>query len=187
MLSQRQPVRGFLCSVGLDPEILVRFQFNPGQITDRRAVSYATVNAPGGLMPQLHYTQGGERTLSFNVRIDGLFSGPAEESVPIARGDDGSIVPELNKYRAFLYPETEDWEEAQASFVPIYTDLQHFRSPPTCRLGLGERVIPCVVTDVSITETLFNSELEPIRAEVSVSLAERPPYGERGAVGVGGS
>ena len=39
-----------------------------------------------------------------------------------------------------------------------------------------QRVIDCVVTDVSIDETQFNSDLDPIRADVSVTLVELAPY-----------
>src|SRR4051812_2100851 len=107
--TQQNPVRGFLCSVGLDPEILVEFQYNPTQLSDKRAVTYATLNAPALLMPVRQYSQGGDRTISFTVRIDGLVNGPADDQIPIAKDDDGSIWPELNKYRAFLYPKTKRW------------------------------------------------------------------------------
>ncbi len=166
------PERGFLTSVGLTPGIRVQFQYNPTELTDKRSVSYATLNAPGLLMPVRQYSQGGDRTLSFKVRVDGLTDGP----VAIERSDDGGIGPELNKYRAFLYPQTEQWQQAGASFAPLFADAQQFASPPSCRFGMGERVIDCVVTDVSITETALTPNLTPLRADVSVTLVELIPY-----------
>jgi hypothetical protein len=186
VIQQQNPVRGFLCSVGVDPEILVEFQYNPTQLSDKRSVNYATLNAPGQLMPVRQYSRGGDRTISFTLRIDGLFKGPADDEIDIAKDEDGSIAPELNKYRAFLYPQTARWQEAGASFVPLYDDTQHFASPPTCRFGFGNRVIDCIVTEVSITELLFNSELAPLRADVSVTLVELAPYGDEGAPSPGG-
>lgn len=184
--------RGFLVSVGVTPEIAVHFQYNPTTISDKRAINYATISAPGVLLPTRQYTQGGDRTLSFSVHVDGLFHGPAEGSdardAPpaagadmIARGDNSSIVPELNKYRAFLYPQTQRWQEAGATFAPLYDELRPFTPPPRARFGFGfgtgsERVIDCIVTDVSIDETLFNSDLAPVRADVSVTLVELAPY-----------
>ena len=44
---QQNPVRGFLISVDLDPVIMVEFQYNPTQLSDKRAVSYASLTAPG--------------------------------------------------------------------------------------------------------------------------------------------
>jgi hypothetical protein len=180
MLQQQNPIRGFMATVGLVPEILVEFQYNPTQLSDKRAVTYATLNAPGLLLPVRQYSQGGDRTLSFTVRLDGLFKGPADDEIEIARDESGSILPELNKYRAFLYPvttEREHWRKVRGSFVPRYAGIQQFASPPGCRFGFGEdRVIDCLVTDIGITETLFNVQLLPVRAEVAVTLVELAPY-----------
>ncbi|ESA38298.1 hypothetical protein N836_33250 [Leptolyngbya sp. Heron Island J] len=173
---QRHPIRGFLVSVGLTPELLVEFQYNPSQLSDRRSVSYATLNAPGLIMPTRQYVSGGDRTLSFTVRIDGLMPGPMDKTINISRDADGGITPELNKYRTFLYPQSEQWQRAGGSFMPLYADTQQFASPPPCRLSLGNRVIDCIVTDVSITELYFNTQLAPLRADVAISLVELTPY-----------
>ena len=165
-----QPVakRGFLRCSAANPIILIEFQFNPVQISDKRAVSYGVLNAPGMLMPIRQYIQGGDRTLSFTVTVEGMTDGP----VAIARADDGSIGPELNKYRALLYPQADGWQAATGTFVPLYQQFQQFVPPPTCQFGFGDTVIDCIVTDVGITEKLFNQDLRPLRAEVSVSLVE---------------
>jgi Contractile injection system tube protein len=184
MLQQQNAVRGFLASVGLDPEILVEFQYNPTQLSDKRSISYAALSAPALIMPVRQYSHGGDRTFSFTVRLDGLFKGPADDEIPLAKDEDGSIWPELNKYRAFLYPKTSRWQEraTRSSFVGLYNDLQQFTSPPTCRFGFGEdRVINCIVTEVNITELLFNTQLAPLRADVSVTLVELAPYEDIGA------
>jgi hypothetical protein len=186
-LQIRNPVRGFLVSVGLVPEILVKFQYNPEKITDKRSVSYATLNAPGMLMPIRQYSAGGERTLSFSVIVDGLFTGPADDDIDVARDERGGIGPELNKYRAFVYPRTERWQDANAApdgFTGLYGGAETvFAAPPTCRFCFGERVIDCVVTEVSITEQLYNLDLDPVRAEVQVTCVELTPYDPDPAAG----
>jgi hypothetical protein len=179
VLLQQNPVRGFLVSVGVSPEIMVRFQFNPTEISDKRSLTYTPQNAPGLLLPVRQYSQGGDRTLSFKVKVDSLFDGP----VPIARDEDGGITPELNKYRAFVYPQTPRWQEAGASFVPLYSENQQFVPPPLCRFGFGDRtdrgarIMDCIVSEISISEQLFNAQMEPLRAEVSITLLELAPYG----------
>jgi Contractile injection system tube protein len=192
MTVEQLPVRGFLVSVGLDPEILVEFQYNPTQLSDKRAVTYTTLSAPGLLMPARQYSQGGDRTLTFTVRIDSVFDGPSDESIRIAKDEDRSITPELNKYRAFLYPQREDWQDATASFVPLYEQEDRFNAPPLARFGFGEgaglmqpRIIDCVVTDVAITELMFNRNLAPLRADVAVTLVELVPYGDQVMSAVG--
>ena len=187
MQNLQNPTRGFLMSTDLDPAILVEFQYNPAQLTDKRAVNYSTLNAPGLLLPVRQYSQGGDRTLSFTIKIDGLFKGPADDEIDIAKDDDGSITPELNKYRAFLYPKNADWESATDSFQPLYAQTTAFEAPPMCVFGFGERLIDCIVTDVGITETLFNAQLKPLRADVTVTLVETAVYGnEPVAVPAGG-
>lgn len=175
MRLERHSVRGFLVSVGLDPEILVQFQFNPDKLQDRRGVDYAKINAPGLLMPVRQYNQGGDRTLTFTVRVDGLYAAPHER--PVARDEDGGISAELNKYRAFLYPGNPAWQRARGSFQGLYEGTQVFAAPPRCRFGFGQRLVDCIVTDVGITELMFNSNLAPLRADVSVTLVELPLYG----------
>ena len=136
MLSRRDPERGFLFGIGIETDILVEFQFNPMQISDQRKVNYGTLSAPGMLMPMYQYTHGGDRTLSFTVRIDGTYEDPTDHTgtgghgVGIERDDDGGITPELNKYRAFIYPKNDGWEDAHESFVPLYENEQEFTSPP---------------------------------------------------------
>lgn len=172
-MAQKNPVRGFLVSVGLNPELLVEFQYNPTQFSDKLSVEYATINAPGLLAPVRQYSHGGDRTISFTVHIDGLFDGP----IKIATDDKGGITPELNKYRAFMYPKKQNnWKDAKASFIELYDNTQQFASPPTCVFGFGEQISDCIVTDVSITETLFNEQLAPLRADVSITLVEFAPY-----------
>lgn len=186
-MALRNPVRGFLVSVGLDPEILVQFQYNPAQVSDKRSTSYATLNAPGMLMPVKQYSAGGERTLSFTVVVDGLFPGPADDEIDIARDERGGIVPELNKYRAFTYPQTERWPDANGmpdGFTGLYAGAETvFTAPPPCRFGFGERVVDCVVTDLQITEKLYTPDLDPVRAEVQVTCVELTPYNPDAAAG----
>lgn len=179
MRKEPEAIRGTLVSVDVDPQVKVVFQFNPVELKDQRAASYASIDAPGAYAPVRQYTAGGERTISFTVTVDGLLddgvAGP-----PIARDDDGGIGPELTKYRAFVHPRTSRWQEAADrpdGFTGLYDDAAPvFVAPPTCRFGFGERVVDCVVTSVRITEQLFTRSLAPLRASIEVTLTELTPY-----------
>ena len=179
MTRRRDATRGFLVSVDLNPELLVEFQYNPDELSDRRSVTYASLNAPGALAPVRQYTAGGDRTISFTVTVDGVDAANAPGR-GIARDDDGGIGPELAKYRAFVHPQTSRWPEAAErpdGFTGLYEDAQDvFAAPPVARFGFGDRVVDCVVTEVSVTEQLFTRTLAPLRASVQVSLVELPPY-----------
>ena len=114
--------------------------------------------------------------------------GPLDPSIPLSLDADGSLTPELNKYRAFLYPKTPSWRGAGASFAKLYPRDAQFASPPRCQFGFGfgglaqPRVIDCVVTDIGIEETMFNRNLGPIRADVAVTLTELSPYDDTPAL-----
>jgi len=72
-----------------------------------------------------------------------------------------------------MYPQTDNWQNVTTgTFVPLYQQFTQFVAPPTCQFGFGDTVIDCIVTDVGITEKLFNQDLRPLRAEVTVSLVE---------------
>lgn len=193
MLAVKDAVRGFIASVGVTPEILVEFQFNPTQLSDKRAISYASLNAPGLVMPTRQYTQGGDRTISFTVHLDALAKPSDNLPSPIELDDDGSLTPELNKYRAFLYPRNSLWPTATSSFMPLFAGIEQFASPPPVLFGFGSggktepRIIECVVTDVGIEELLFNPQLGPLRADVSITLVELSPYGDGPALAGGGA
>ncbi|GAA2511397.1 CIS tube protein [Winogradskya humida] len=177
-LQVRNPVRGFLRSVDVEPEILVHFQYNPEKVIDKRSVPYTTLNAPGMVMPLRQYSAGGERTIAFTVIVDGLLKGPADDEIDVAHDENGGIVEELNKYRAFVHPRTDRWREAGAGgFAKLYAGQETvFAAPPAALFCFGERVVECVVTDVSIVEKTYNADLDPVRAEVQITCVELTPY-----------
>lgn len=179
MFTTRRPVRGCLISIGVSPQIVVNFQFNPTNLADKRTASYAPLAAPGALLPSRQYTSGGDRTLSFTVTVDGMSADQLDDP-RIDVDDDGGIEPELTKYRALAYPRTPEWQNAaylSDGFTSLYAGQDTvFTSPPQVRFGFGDRVIDCLVTELSITETLFTPTLAPLRADVAVTLSELNPY-----------
>lgn len=180
MFTTRRPVRGCLISVGVSPQIVIDFQFNPTNLADKRTANYAPLAAPGALLPSRQYTSGGDRTLTFTVTIDGM-SVDRLDGPRIDVDEDGGIGPELTKYRALAYPRTPDWQNAaylSDGFTGLYAGQEPaiFTSPPQVMFGFGDQVIDCLVTEISITETLFTPTLAPLRAEVAVTLSELNPY-----------
>jgi len=176
MLQLPQTIRGFLASFDATPPLLVEFQYNPREISDRRSVTYAAKNAPGLVMPVRHYAHGGDRTLTFRIDIAGRYSGHEGHELGIEVEPDGSIQPELNKYRAFMYPATDRWTQATGSFAGLYEENQGFASPPVCVFGWGDRLVSCVVTSLTIDEVVFNDRLAPLRAKIQITLTELAPY-----------
>lgn len=163
-MNERQVLRGFLANVEMIPPLIFTFQFNPDSIRDNKAVRYADrdgdlcCNGPGKT-----YTGGGDRTISFSFKLHGLEQGTnALNPTPL----DNGISTELAKLRSFLYPMQDAW----AVLGSGGSGGKRLASPPTCYFGFGTRVLECVVTDLQVNETQFNSLLAPVRADVSITL-----------------
>lgn len=161
---EKQVLRGFLANVEVIPPLIVTFQFNPESISDNKAVNYAerysslSEDTPGKV-----YTGGGERTISFNIKLYGLEQGTNSlNPTPV----DNGISTELAKLQSFMYPKVDAWATIGSSEYG-----RRISSPPTCVFGFGTKILECVVTGMSITETQFNSALAPVRAEAEITLS----------------
>lgn len=162
-MSKPPAMRGFLANVEQLPPLILLFQFNPESVSDNKVANFADRetelcgNAPGKV-----YTGGGHRTISFDLKLHGYEQG-TNRLVPI--GLDNGVAAELAILRSFLYPKTDAW----AAFGGD-DDGARLTPPPTCIFGFGTKVLECVVTQVEITETQFNTFLAPVRADARVTL-----------------
>ena len=118
-----------------------------------------------GDAPGKEYTGGGDRTISFLIKLHGLEQG-ANALNPSAV--DNGISTELAKLRSFLYPKSDAW----GSWGALLGSEEGVRlsSPPPCIFGFGTKILECVVTQMTITEAQFNSMLAPVRADVNITL-----------------
>lgn len=164
---QRPVLRGFLANIDMIPPLIVTFQYNPSSVTDNKTANYAdraatlSGNAPGKV-----YTGGGHRTISFDLKLHGLEQGTNALN-PTAL--DNGISTELAKLRSFLYPKADAWGTLSGLLGGGSTG-KRLAAPPTCFFGFGTKILECVLTDVKIIETQFNSLLAPVRADVTVTL-----------------
>lgn len=166
-MTERQVLRGFIANVDVIPPLIFTFPFNPESITDNKVVNYADRsdglcgNSPGKV-----YTGGGHRTISFDVKLHGLEKGTnILNPTPL----DNGISTELAKLRSFLYPAADAWASLGA-LLGGEDEGRRLQSPPDCIFGFGTKILPCVVTEINITETQYNSLLAPVRADVSITL-----------------
>jgi hypothetical protein len=165
-VTERQVLRGFLANIEVLPPLIVTFQFNPASIRDTKEPRFSEgtcrLAGPGA---SRSYTGGGARTISFDLKLDGLEEG----TNPLIPGPlDNGISTELAKLRSFVYPQADAWALVNALFGT--DEGQRITAPPRAYFGFGLKILECVVTSINITETQFNSLLAPVRADVSVTL-----------------
>ncbi len=159
----RQVERGFLAKLDITMPIIVYFQYNPQSLTDKMTASYNSNSKNGKDFSSFSKTS--QRKISFQVIVDGRESSPS--GIMPAKDSDGGITPELNKYREFLFSKSPV-SELMSGVVTIPTALAN----PKTIFKFGHRIMECHVESVSVKETLFNSSLAPIRAEVDIFLVE---------------
>jgi hypothetical protein len=141
--------RGTLRAID-NPAVAVVFQFNPVTLSDNKTAIYAdrsVLDVPGKV-----FTGAGPRTISFDLKLHGL------------EPNNGGIPVVLAKLRSFIYPVSDPWENVADQVGRV------MRAPSTCVFTFGSRTLDCIVTDLKVTETQFNEDLETVQADVSITL-----------------
>lgn len=198
-----QPKRGFLANVWTIPPLIYPFQYNPTQLTDSKKLDWGPKyddqhpGPPRGLAgfgftteklgrvfsaaEVKRFQKEDARTLSFKFTIDGREQRDGEPAR--RRNDAGDIVGDLAVIRSFAYPQLANWLDmaSAAGVLSSGGGLQEattwanlwFNRPPTLTLVLGGLSVEGFVSELKITETLFNSQLDPTRADVEITLLEK--------------
>jgi hypothetical protein len=182
-------LRGAFVEFGLSlPPLMVVFQFNPVELSRNRSLRFA---APRGLQPgnrdnslrkfherhsdltklrDLQDVSVAEETIAFDIRLD------ASE-----RLNDGDAIteqfgisPRLATLELMVQPKSESViGQALGSLLgsPGGFSFTKRPNPPLVLFVWGrKRVMPVNINGLSITETEYSADLNPIRATVSVSL-----------------
>ena len=159
--------------LGVLPNIIV-FQFNPTQITRTPAIprrpqpptNAGSTNANQQPAPPLE-------SMSFTLRVDA--TDLLAESNPIAAAS--GILPTLSALELLMYPQSSLslnlFSLAGGGSGPFQTPPQ---SLPTVLFFWGPyRILPVAITSLSVTETEYDTLLNPIRADVAVNLQVLQP------------
>lgn len=158
-----------------DSSVTIKFQYNPTEITDAKAVNYQSKTPRGKYRPTYQFVNGGERSLKFKLLIDSLHSSlspdPDKDASYKDSGDPKNIEKILDNFRKLVYPKETDWTANGPKPKPLSSG-QKFTAPPRCRLSLGNKVIRGFVKTLSIKESLYNANLEPVRAELQLVFVE---------------
>lgn len=154
--------------VAIDPfnplASVIVFQYNPESLT--RTLD-PQIGAEGGSRSEVLRLKGAPReTISADIMIDA--TDQLEKADP--RSTRIGIYPQLSALEMLIYPKTS-LVIANALLAQLGTiEIIPPRAPLTL-FGWGpSRVVPVVVTQMSITEEMHDVNLNPIRAKVALSL-----------------
>ena len=161
--------------LGALPNIVV-FQFNPEQVTRQPAlVRPPTPNTGGGSTDESQQPSPPTEWISFSLRVDAtdqLASGNPTGAIAAASG----ILPTLSALELLMVPQ----RSLAIDLVRLVRGKSLFQHPPdklsTVLFFWGPfRILPVSVYSLTITETEYDTLLNPIRAEVSVNLEVLTP------------
>lgn len=140
----------------------IAFQYNPETL--RRTIEPNTVGGrPGSRSRAVRFAGAPTETITIDCRFSAIDA--------IAQGDVGQgIAPQLAALAILLYPDSADVQKAQAQLdqgsievVPALADQLLF-------VWGDARVIPVQLMSASIVEELYDSDLVPVLASVTLTL-----------------
>lgn len=140
------------------------FQYNPEQLTRSLDPQYS--EAGGGRAEALRLQGPPRETISANLTIDLIDQMEQGEAGPLGAG----IAGYLAALEMLVYPKTA---LVAANQILLATGTMEV-IPPVAPLTLfiygWKRVVPVKIASISITETAHDASLNPIRADVSLSM-----------------
>lgn len=153
--------------LGALPNVVV-FQFNPDRVTRTPAVAQPPAPPDGaGQRPATRQTDPPNETYSFTLRLDA--SDQLAQGNPIAAAS--GILPTLSAIELLMVPQSAlsiDLFGLSGGGAPYQLPPL---SLPTILFFWGPfRILPVTISSLSIVETEYDTLLNPVRAEVSVSL-----------------
>jgi Contractile injection system tube protein len=190
--NQPKILRGAFVELGISlPPLIVVFQFNPLMITrTRTAWSYPPETPQGsganqnmGLFSQismdslLDVRRGQtinvrEETLSFEIRLDATDKLNEGDSLT----EEFGISPQLSTLELMMVPKGDSLLGGAVSALlgsseNSFAFSDDAKNPPVLLFIWGrKKVMPINITNMTIKEEEFSTDLNPIRASVSVSL-----------------
>jgi hypothetical protein len=105
-------------------------------------------------------------TFKLDAEIDATDQLEANDPVAVASG----IFPQLAALETILYPSTSRILANHALASSGVLEILPMEAPLTLFVWSGSRIVPVRITDFSITEEAFDTNLNPIRAKVSLGM-----------------
>lgn len=188
--NQPKILKGAFVEYGISiPPLIVPFQFNPLTISRDRSNIFSAPGwvkeAVGGevalrdfhkmftdltTLQEIQDVKVGPETISFDIRLDA--TDKLDEGDPITQ--QFGIAPQLSTLELMMYPKSESLAGAAISELLGPTAGHTFtgiEKPPMILFVWGrKKVLPVNLTSMKVKEEEFSTDLNPIRATVTVSL-----------------
>ena len=157
------------------PQRIIVMQFNPDTVT-RSLAPQTTTGQSGDRSEALRLTGPAIETWKFDADIDATdqFDAPSPNG----------IHPELALLELLIHPPTSRLRTNQILAAIGTIEVAPVETPLTLWVWGNKRVLPVRLTELGVTETMFDAGLNPLRATVSIGLrvlnVNDLPTGHRG-------
>jgi Contractile injection system tube protein len=157
------------------PQRIIIMQFNPDTVT-RSLAPQATTGESGDRSEAMRLIGPAVETWKFEADIDATdqFDTPSPDG----------IHPQLALLELLIHPPTDRLRTNQTLASLGTIEIAPVETPLTLWVWGGKRVLPVRLTELGITETMFDPNLNPVRATVSIGLrvlnVNDLPTGHRG-------
>ena len=144
---------------------LIALQYNPETLT--RTLQAQGVGPDSGLLvDQMRLKGPAIETFKLEANLDAADQLDAGDPLATASG----IQPQLAALETVIYPTSAQLQQANAMARAGTLEIVPMDAPLALFVWSKERVVPVKITEFSITEEMFDSSLNPIRAKVSLGL-----------------
>src|SRR2546421_2069060 len=144
---------------------IIVFQYNPDTMT-RRLEARASGGEGGDRSEALRLTSAPKETITISVEIDATDRLETANPLAVAAG----ISPTLAALEMLFYPKSSMVIANLALATAGSLEIIPVEAPLTLFVWGPQRVLPVRITSFSITEEAFDTQLNPTRAKVDLTL-----------------
>ena len=146
---------------------VIVLQYNPDTLT-RTLQAQGTGEAQGDRSEVLRLKGPAVETLKLDAEIDA--TDQLETAKPGAQVLQSGIFPQLAALETILYPTTAQIMANHAMASSGMLEILPMESALTLFVWSRSRIVPVRITEFSVTEEAFDTQLNPIRAKVSLGM-----------------
>lgn len=140
----------------------IPFRYNPEALS--RTLEPRIIGGESGQMSRgVRFTGAAEETIEAELVLD------ASDQLEAGRAPSG-VLPQLNALELLLHPESNSVINSQALLDKGMIEIGPYVAPLTLFVWGQHRTIPVLITRLSTREELFDPQLNPVRATVSISM-----------------
>lgn len=144
---------------------VIPLQYNPETLT--RTLQVQGIGPESGPhVDQMRLKGPPIETFRLEASLDATDQLDAGDALATASG----IQPQLAALETVIYPTSAQLQQANARAQAGTLEIVPMDAPLTLFVWSKERIVPVKITEFSVTEEMFDSRLNPIRAKVSLGL-----------------